>query len=124
MRYIPPSQTKTAFRFSRYRPRGLVYDRNDTLLAENRPVFSVTLVPERVQGMDDTLAQLGNILEISEEDRERFQRRLQEPRRPFQEIPLRYDLNEQEMARLAVHRHELPGWRSRLSWFVSIRIVN
>ena len=33
-------------------PRGLVYDRNNTLLAENRPVFSVTLVPERVQGMD------------------------------------------------------------------------
>lgn len=56
-------------------PRGLVYDRNDTLLAENRPVFSVTLVPERVQGMDDTLAQLGKILDISDEDRERFQRR-------------------------------------------------
>ncbi len=90
-------------------PRGLVYDRNRTLLAENRPVFSVTLVPERVEGMEQTLTQLGAILDISEEDRDRFQRRLQEPRRPFQEIPLRYDLDEQEMARLAVHRHELPG---------------
>lgn len=90
-------------------PRGLVYDRNRTLLAENRPVFSVTLVPERVEGVEQTLTQLGAILDISEEDRDRFQRRLQEPRRPFQEIPLRYDLDEQEMARLAVHRHELPG---------------
>lgn len=89
--------------------RGLVYDRNDILLAKNRPVFSVTLVPERVQGMDQTLSQLGTILDISEEDLERFQRRLREPRRPFQEMPLRYDLDEQEMARLAVHRHELPG---------------
>jgi penicillin-binding protein 2 len=34
---------------------------------------------------------------------------LQERRRPFQALPLRYDLNEQEIARLAVHRHELPG---------------
>ena len=90
-------------------PRGLVYDRNDVLLAENRPVFSVTLVPERVGDMEQTLAKLQGILSISEEDMERFQRRLLEPRRPFQELPLRYDLNEQEIARLAVHRHELPG---------------
>lgn len=90
-------------------PRGLVYDRNGILLAENRPVFSVTVVPERVGGMDATLDQLVRILDISEEDLERFQRRLREPRRPFQEIPLRYDLTEDEIARLAVHRHELPG---------------
>jgi penicillin-binding protein 2 len=90
-------------------PRGLIYDRNHVLLAENRPVFSVTLVPERVDGMKDTLAQLGSLLDISDEDMERFRRRLQEPRRPFQEIPLSYELNEQEIARLAVHRHELPG---------------
>lgn len=90
-------------------PRGLVYDRNHELLAENRPVFSVTLVPERVEGIDRTLEELVRILDVSEEDLDRFHRRLQEPRRPYQEIPLRYDLNEQEIARLAVHRHELPG---------------
>ena len=90
-------------------PRGLVYDRNHVLLADNRPVFSVTLVPERVDGMDETLARLEGILDVSEEDLARFQRRLHEPRRPYQEIPLRYDLDEQEMARLAVHRHDLPG---------------
>jgi penicillin-binding protein 2 len=90
-------------------PRGLIYDRNHVLLAENRPVFSVTLVPERVNGMKDTLAQLRQLLDVSDEDMERFRRRLQEPRRPFQEIPLSYELSEQEIARLAVHRHELPG---------------
>jgi penicillin-binding protein 2 len=90
-------------------PRGLIYDRNGVLLAENRPVFSVTLVPERVGNMDEVLAKLEGLLEISDEDMERFQRRLKERRRPFQELPLRYDLNEQEIARLAVHRHELPG---------------
>ncbi|MDC0664040.1 penicillin-binding protein 2 [Marinobacter sp. SS21] len=89
--------------------RGLIYDRNGTLLAENRPVFSVTIVPERVSDMDTTLAQLTQLLSISEEDLERFQRRLTEPRRPYQELPLRYDLDEQEIAALAVHRHELPG---------------
>ncbi len=89
--------------------RGLIYDRNGTLLAENRPVFSVTIVPERVSEMEATLDQLTQLLSISEEDLERFQRRLSEPRRPYQELPLRYDLDEQEIAALAVHRHELPG---------------
>lgn len=90
-------------------PRGLVYDRNDVLLAENRPVFSVTLVPERIDQLDQTLARLQSIIDISEEDLERFRRRLNEPRRPFQEMPLRYDLTETEIARLAVVRHQLPG---------------
>lgn len=89
--------------------RGLIYDRNDTLLAENRPVFSVTIVPERVPDLEVTLATLSRLLSVSEEDVERFKRRMHEPRRPYQALPLRYDLNEQEIAALAVHRHELPG---------------
>ncbi|GGY68500.1 penicillin-binding protein 2 [Marinobacter zhanjiangensis] len=89
--------------------RGLIYDRNGTLIAENRPVFSVTLVPERVEDMPQTLTRLKDLLSISDEDMERFRRRLQEPRRPFQELPLHYDLTEEEIASMAVHRHELPG---------------
>jgi len=89
--------------------RGLIYDRNGVLLAENRPVFSVTVVPERVDDIPSTLARLQTFLEISPEDLERFEKRRREPRRPFQEIPLRYDLTEDEIARMAIHRHELPG---------------
>ena len=89
--------------------RGLIYDRNGTLIAENRPVFSVTLVPERVDNMPQTLIRLKELLAISDDDMDRFRRRLQEPRRPFQELPLHYDLTEDEIASMAVHRHELPG---------------
>ena len=90
-------------------PRGLVYDRNGELMAENRPVFSLTIVPERAAPIDETLARLGGIIEIADEDLERFRKRLNEPRRPFQEIPLFYDLGEADIATMAVHRHEFPG---------------
>ncbi|MCH8499200.1 MAG: penicillin-binding protein 2 [Marinobacter sp.] len=89
--------------------RGLIYDRNDHLLAENRPVFSVTLIPERVPNMEDTLHALQQILAVTDEDLERFRRRLREARRPHSPIPLRYDLNEHEIAAMAVHRHQFPG---------------
>lgn len=89
--------------------RGLIYDRNGVLIAENRPVFSIMVVPERVSDLPATLARLQETLDISDEDIERFQRRLREQRRPFQEIPLYYDLTEEKIARMAVLRHELPG---------------
>ncbi len=89
--------------------RGLIYDRNGVLLAENRPVFSVTIVPERVDDLEQTLIRLRDLLGISEEDMARFRRRMDEPRRPFQALPLSYDLSEEEIASMAVVRHELPG---------------
>ena len=36
--------------------RGLIYDRNGVLLAENRPTYNLTLVRERVDNLDETLA--------------------------------------------------------------------
>ncbi|HET8849628.1 MAG TPA: penicillin-binding protein 2 [Marinobacter sp.] len=90
-------------------PRGLVYDRNNVLLAENRPVFSLMVVPERVENMDQTLADLQRILDIPENELERFERRLTERRRPFEEIPLSFDLSEQDIATMAVNRHLFPG---------------
>jgi penicillin-binding protein 2 len=35
--------------------RGLIYDRNGILLAENRPVFSLEIIPEQVEDIDATL---------------------------------------------------------------------
>jgi penicillin-binding protein 2 len=34
--------------------RGLIYDRNGILLAENRPIFNLEIIPEQVKDMDDT----------------------------------------------------------------------
>lgn len=45
--------------------RGLIYDRNGVLLAENRPVFNLEIIPEKVKDMDDTIARLQQILQIT-----------------------------------------------------------
>lgn len=89
--------------------RGLIYDRNGVLLAQNRPVFSVTVVPERVASIDSVVDRIDQLIGIPEGDAERFRKRVKEYRRPFEPIPVRYNLTEQEIATLAVHRHELPG---------------
>lgn len=89
--------------------RGLIYDRNGELIADNAPSFNLTVTPERVADLDETLARLDQILPLSEEDRERFDRRLKRRQRPFESVPLLYQLEHAEIAQFSVHRHQLPG---------------
>lgn len=88
--------------------RGLIYDRNGILLAQNLPSFSLEFTPERVPDIDATIKALSRIITISDEDIERF-KKLLKTQRSFMSIPLRYQLNEDEVARFAVNRHRFPG---------------
>ncbi|MDI5934105.1 penicillin-binding protein 2 [Halomonas kalidii] len=89
--------------------RGLIYDRNGALLAENRPTYNLTLVRERVDDLDATLALLVRLLELPDEEAEAFRVRSRQRQRPFQPALLMSDLDEDQIARLAVNRHRLPG---------------
>ncbi|MEQ6917180.1 penicillin-binding protein 2 [Halomonas aquatica] len=89
--------------------RGLIYDRHGVLLAENRPTYNLTLVRERVDDLDATLALLVDLLELPKEEAEAFRVRSRQRQRPFQPALLMSDLDESQIARLAVNRHRLPG---------------
>ncbi|MEP1596519.1 MAG: penicillin-binding transpeptidase domain-containing protein, partial [Halieaceae bacterium] len=88
--------------------RGLIYDRNGVLLADNRPSYILSVVRERVEDLDATLAELAALLPVSESDLENFQKKVKRSR-PYEAVPLRFRLTEDERARLAVNRHRLPG---------------
>ncbi|MFC3286306.1 penicillin-binding protein 2 [Litchfieldella rifensis] len=89
--------------------RGLIFDRNGQLLAENRPTYNLTLVRERVDDLDATLSLLVELLELPEEEVDAFRQRSRQRQRPFQPALLMSDLEEEQIARLAVNRHRLPG---------------
>ncbi|MBO6657025.1 MAG: penicillin-binding protein 2 [Pseudomonadales bacterium] len=89
--------------------RGLIYDRNGELLAENSPSFNLALTPERVEDMDETLATLRRVLQLSDEEIQAFGKRLKRRQRPFESVPLRFKLTQEEIARFSVDRHAMPG---------------
>ena len=89
--------------------RGLIQDRNGVLLAENRPTYNLTLIRERVEDLDGTLDLLEVLLALSPEEAEAFRLRSRQRQRPFQPALLMSDLDEAQIARLAVNRHRLPG---------------
>ncbi len=88
--------------------RGLIFDRNGVILAQNLPTYALELVPERIKDIDQVIAELAKIIRISNTDIARFKKQLKTKRR-FHPIPLRHRLSEEEVAKLAVNRHRFPG---------------
>ncbi len=88
--------------------RGLIFDRNGVLLAENIPSYTLSVVRERVQSLDETLDIIASLISLSDDDIEQFNKRLRR-RRPYEEVPLKFRLSEEEIAVIAVNRHRIPG---------------
>ena len=88
--------------------RGLIFDRNGVLLADNLPSHRLEVTPEQTQDLDETLRQLQVLVDINEQDINRFLK-LSKRNPPYNGIPLRFRLSEEEVARLAVNLHRFPG---------------
>ncbi|OCH52959.1 penicillin-binding protein 2 [Vibrio sp. ZF57] len=88
--------------------RGLIYDRNGVLLAENRPVFNLEITPEKIKDMDDTLVRLQELIEIPPERIELFDRDRRNSRR-FKSVPILNQLTEEQVAIFSVNQHKFPG---------------
>lgn len=88
--------------------RGLIFDRNGVLLAQNLPTHSLEITPERVPDLEQTIQRLAQLMPIDAEDIARFHR-LRGQHRRFDSIPLRVRLTPTEVARFAVNRHLFPG---------------
>lgn len=90
--------------------RGLIYDSNGTLLAENRPIFNLTVVRESARDFENSLNMLRSLIKLTPEDMESYQARQDRRPVPHSSVPIRYQLNETEIASVAVNQHLLPGF--------------
>lgn len=92
--------------------RGLIYDRNGALLADNIAAFRLEVVPEAVEGgakgLERMLAELGEVIAIGDDDIERF-KSTRAKKKAFESLPLRLKLSEDEIARFSVNRWRFPG---------------
>ncbi|UPG93945.1 penicillin-binding protein 2 [Luteibacter aegosomatissinici] len=88
--------------------RGLIYDRNGVLLADNVPAFRLEVTPEQVGDMDKMLADLGAVVPLSDDDITLFKKQVKQSRR-FEGVPLKLKLTEDEIGRFAVNRWRFPG---------------
>ncbi|MDZ7271833.1 MAG: penicillin-binding protein 2 [candidate division KSB1 bacterium] len=87
--------------------RGLIYDVNGTVLVENHPAYSVSVIPAEVTGRDSVLSLLGEILGLS---REELALRIQRNRSgSFIPAKIAHQISELALAQLEEYRLDLPG---------------
>jgi penicillin-binding protein 2 len=97
--------------------RGLIYDRNGVLLADNVPAFTLEVTPNRVVGgIDAMLDALSQVIEIGDRDRRRFKRLLEEAK-GYDSVPLRSRLGDEDLARFAAAKYRFPGVEIRARLF-------
>lgn len=88
--------------------RGLIYDRNGNLLAENEPVFTLSIIPDSIADIDQTISELQKIINITPENLKLFHKNLVQHQK-FDHIPLKLKLTETEVENFHINQYQFPG---------------
>lgn len=88
--------------------RGLIYDRNGKLLAENIPIFNIVAKPSNMGNVEKSISELATLIPLSETEIEAFHKQRRQMRR-FEQIPLKMHLSEKEVAIFSVNQWRFPG---------------
>lgn len=88
--------------------RGLIYDRDGTLIASNKTSFRVSIIPERTPHMKATLVYLQHLLGTSPSLGKQVLWRLHR-HRPYEHVPYLNKLTPKQLSLLSVNAYRLPG---------------
>ncbi|MGH7262430.1 MAG: penicillin-binding protein 2 [Candidatus Rokuibacteriota bacterium] len=88
-------------------PRGILFDRNGLALVDNRPAFTLSLIPREMENRESVLAHLSTLLRIPLGELEESLARV--PADSFMPVRVRRGLSMEEVARVEEWKLELPG---------------
>jgi len=88
--------------------RGMIFDRNDELLVDNRASFALGVVPEDIKNLDGLIDDIGSLIEI---DGLSAKKKINEGlyQNPFNSVCIKRDLTRDELARVEPNIFHLPG---------------
>ena len=89
-------------------PRGLIMDRQQRIVADNRPSYQLAVYRDQIADMGGLFEQLMELELVSERQINTFLQRAVRYR-PFEAVPIRFNLNDEEIARFAARKMLLPG---------------
>jgi len=87
--------------------RGIIVDRNGTVLAHNYSAYTLEIRPQNVDNIDRLVDEVATVVDIGPRDRRRFKRLLEESK-VVGTLPIRTRLSDEEIARFAANRFRFP----------------
>jgi len=88
-------------------PRGILFDRNGLALVDNRPAFTLSLIPREIDDRDTVMARLSVLLKIPLRELEDALERV--PPDSFRPVRVRRGLTLEEVTKVEERKLELPG---------------
>lgn len=88
--------------------RGIIYDRNEIMLASNQQNFQASIVAEQTTNVQETLEAFKKILPLSDVEEERVKKDVKR-KRGFVPIKIKDNLTWEEVAKLQLNSSEIPG---------------
>lgn len=92
--------------------RGLIYDRNGAVMADNIPSWQLEITPEKSPNMELALQEIAQVIDVKPHELQRFHER-RESSPSFDATPLKLSLTADELARLEVNIKRWPGVQIR-----------
>ncbi len=88
--------------------RGLIYDRNNKLLVENRPAFDLNIVLEDARPVKDTVERLASLIDVPYEA---LMENIKKAGRSafYKPLTLKRDISRDQLAIVEAHKFDLPG---------------
>jgi penicillin-binding protein 2 len=89
-------------------PRGLIYDRNNRVLVENRPSFDVTITLKDARPVEKTIAKLADYLDVPSQE---LSQKLSSSNgiSAYKPIEVQQDIGRDALAAIEAHKYDLPG---------------
>jgi len=89
-------------------PRGLIYDRNNQVLVENRPSFDVTITLKDAHPVEKTINKLADYLDVPAQE---LLQKLSSSKSisAYKPIQLQQDIGRDALAAIEAHKYDLPG---------------
>ena len=88
--------------------RGLIYDRNLQLLADNKPSYQIQVTPSQVDDVKQVAAGVGKHIRLEDHHLAKFYENAKR-KQAFESVPLKINVSDEEVARFSVNRHRFPG---------------
>jgi len=88
-------------------PRGILFDRNGLALVDNRPAFTLSLIPREIDDRDTVMARLSVLLKIPLSELQEALERV--PPDSFRPVRVRRGLTLDEVTKVEERKLELPG---------------
>jgi penicillin-binding protein 2 len=89
-------------------PRGLIFDRNNQVLVENRPSFDVTITLKDARPVEKTISKLADYLDVPSQE---LLQKLSSNKSisAYKPILLQQDIGRDALAAIEAHKYDLPG---------------